>query len=435
VLAIPVPSPRRLGATLGRFGIHYAWIICAVTFLAMLTASAVRSMPGVLLLPLEMEFGWDRASITVAVSIALLLHGGTGPIFGRLVDRAGPRLVASASVALMSLGALGTILMTEVWQFDLFWGLVVGGASGGIGSVLTASVVNRWFQERRGLAAGILGTAHSTGQIIFIPVMMWLAVTAGWRAGVLLAAALLGLMVLPLIFLLFRNDPADIGLAPFGESKDAATQASQAALRAESTPMSQVVRTPDFWWLVGTFWVCGYTTNGLVGTHFISHAAEHGIGEVTAAGIFGLMGGVNMLGTIASGMLADRVQRRRILLASYYGFRGVSLFFLPFIQDPAMLMIFGILYGLNWFATAPVSQVLTGDLYGRRSVGQVYGWIFFSHQVGGATAAFLGGLIHVWFGSYQVAFISAGLAGLMAAGFALQLNDRGRARVATAAPA
>jgi MFS family permease len=265
--------------------------------------------------------------------------------------------------------------------------------------------------------------------------MMWLAVTAGWRAGVLLAAALLGLMVLPLIFLLFRNDPADIGLAPFGESKDAATQASQAALRAESTPMSQVVRTPDFWWLVGTFWVCGYTTNGLVGTHFISHAAEHGIGEVTAAGIFGLMGGVNMLGTIASGMLADRVQRRRILLASYYGFRGVSLFFLPFIQDPAMLMIFGILYGLNWFATAPVSQVLTGDLYGRRSVGQVYGWIFFSHQVGGATAAFLGGLIHVWFGSYQVAFISAGLAGLMAAGFALQLNDRGRARVATAAPA
>jgi MFS family permease len=413
-----------LAAALLRGGLHYGWIIVAITFLAMLCASAIRSLPGVLLLPLEAEFGWDRAAITIAVSISLLLHGGTGPIFGRFIDRAGPRSVAIFSVSFMSIGALSTLVMTQVWQFDLFWGFIVGGASGGMASVLMASVVNRWFSERRGLASGILGTANSTGQIIFIPLVMWLAVTVGWRGGVLLAAALMLLVVLPLLILFFRNDPADVGLPTFGESKDAATRATQAAARAESTPMRQVVRTADFWWLVGSFWVCGYTTNGLVGTHFISHAAEHGIGEVTAASIFGLMGGVNMLGTIASGMLADRVQQRRLLLASYYGFRGLSLFLLPFIDNAVLLTIFGILYGLNWFATAPVSQILTADLFGRRSVAQVYGWIFFSHQVGGAMAAFLGGVIYNWFGNYQVAFFSAGLAGLMAAGFALQLHDR-----------
>jgi MFS family permease len=359
----------------------------------------------------------------MAVSINLLLFGFSGPIVGRWMDRKGPRSVALVAVLLLAAGALGTIFMTQVWQLDLFWGVVVGSGAGGMAMVMVASIVSRWFVERRGLVTGILGTAASTGQIIFIPLVMWMSVNLGWRLGVLVAVGMLLLVVLPLLLFVVRDEPRQVGLAPYGESIDPTRRAEQDALRAASTPMSRVVRTPDFWWLAGGFFVCGFTANGLIGTHFVSHAADHGFGEMMAAGIFGLMGGVNLLGTIASGMLADRIQNRRVLLASYYGFRGLSLLLLPFIDDSRLLVVFAVLYGLNWFATAPVTQLLTADIFGRRSVGQVYGWVFMAHQIGAATAATFGGVVHNLYGDYTVAFMSAGLAGLAAAGFSLQLRD------------
>ncbi len=431
--SIAAPVSNGLARLLARRGIHYGWIVVAVTFLAMLTSAAVRSMPGVLIRPLEAEFGWDRASITLAVSINLLLFGISGPVVGRWMDRRGPRGVAISAVLLMAAGLVATTtLMTQNWQLDVFWGLVIGSGAGGVAMVLVATVVNRWFTARRGLVTGLLGTATSTGQIIFVPLVMWLSVTVGWRVGALFAAGLLLLIVLPLLVFVFRNDPRDVGERRFGEDGAEAPRSAPGAPAGEATPMRQVVRSPDFWWLAGGFFVCGYTTNGLIGTHFISHVAEHGIAEVTAAGIFGLMGGVNILGTIASGMLADRVSQRRLLLAGLYAFRGLSLLALPFISDsPAHLTIFGVLYGLNWFATAPVNQLLTADIFGRRSVGQVYGWVFFAHQVGSALAAYSGGITHVWFGDYQFSFLSAGLAGLVAAGFSLQLHEGRRRETAT----
>jgi MFS family permease len=301
--------------------------------------------------------------------------------------------------------------------------------------VLVASVVSRWFDTRRGLVTGILGVAVSTGQIIFIPVVMWLSVVVGWRAGVLAMMALLVGVILPLLLFVFRDTPQQVGLQRFGAADAAATGETPTGPPGEATPMRQVVRTPDFWWIAGGFFVCGYTTNGLIGTHFISHAAEHGIAEVTAAGLFGVMGGLNILGTIGAGMLCDRVQNRRLILAGLYLFRGGSLLLLPFISDSAsMLAVFSILYGLSWYATAPANQLLIVDIFGRRSVGQVYGWVFFAHQVGGSLAAYLGGITHVWFGDYQFAFVSAGLAGLAAAGFSLQIRE-GQRRAAAVEPA
>jgi MFS family permease len=435
VAVVAVPSPTRLAHGLARHGIHYGWVVVAAMFLTLLTSAGMRSMPGVLIMPLEAEFGWDRASITLAVSINLLLFGMSGPLVGRWMDRKGPRQVALCAATLLALGALGTTMMTQVWQLDLLWGFVVGAGAGGLAMVMVASVVNRWFVERRGLVTGILGTASSTGQIIFIPLVMWLTVHAGWRAGVLAAVAVMVFVVLPLLIFLVRDEPAQVGLRPYGESKDPVKRAQQQALRDESTPMRVVVRTPDFWWLAGGFFVCGFTANGLIGTHFISHATEHGLGEVTAAGIFGLMGGVNILGTVASGMLCDRVKNRRLLLASYYAFRGLALMLLPFLTDPRLILIFAVLYGLNWFATAPVNQVLTADIFGRRSVGTVYGWVFFSHQVGAATAATFGGWAHNVFGDYQIAFLAAGALGLAAAGFSLQLRDERRVPAPAPAPA
>jgi MFS family permease len=413
-----------VAAALSRRGVHYAWLVAAATFVALMVSAAIRALPGVLILPFEAEFGWQRDWITIGVAINILLYGISGPIVGRWMDSKGPRGVTLVAVALLLLGGFSTLTITQVWQFDLYWGLLVGAGAGGIAMVLVASVVSRWFDTRRGLVTGILGVAVSTGQIIFIPVVMWLSVVAGWRAGVLVAMGLLAFVVLPLLVLVFRDDPQQVGLRRFGATDARAVADAPAGPPGEATPMRRVLRTLDFWWLAGGFFICGYTTNGLMGTHFISHATEHGIAEVTAAGLFGLMGGLNILGTIGSGMLCDRVQNRRVVLASFYFFRGGSLLVLPFISDSASLLaVFSILYGLSWYATAPANQLLIADIFGRRSVGQIYGWVFFSHQVGGALAAYLGGITHVWFGDYQVAFISAGLLGLTAAGLSLQVRE------------
>jgi MFS family permease len=435
VASVALPSTARLAAGLARRGVHYGWLVVAVTFVTMLCAAAVRSMPGVLIRPLEAEFGWDRASIATAVSINLLLFGLMGPFVGRWMDRYGPRRVAIGAVSLLTIGALATTTMTTVWQLDLYWGLVVGMGAGGVAMVLVGSVVNRWFDQRRGLITGVLGAANSTGQIIFVPLVAWLAVTVGWRVGVLMAAALLALVVLPLLVFVFRNQPSDVGLRRFGEGGAAAGRAAHGASTVDSTPMRQVIRTPEFWWLAGGLFVCGYTTNGLIGTHFISHAADHGIGEVTAAEVYGLMGALNILGTIGAGMLADRVRDRNKLLVAFYAFRGLSLLYLPFIQDVGMLTIFAILYGLNWFGTAPVSQLIAADVFGRRSVGQVYGFLFLGHQMGGALAATTGGLVHNWFGDYQIAFLSAGMAGLVAAGLSWQIREHRHKPTPQPAPA
>ncbi len=228
---VAVPSPTRLAHGLARQGIHYGWVVVAAMFLTLLTSAGMRSMPGVLIMPLEAEFGWDRASITLAVSINLLLFGMSGPLVGRWMDRKGPRQVALCAATLLALGALGTTMMTQVWQLDLLWGFVVGAGAGGLAMVMVASVVNRWFVERRGLVTGILGTASSTGQIIFIPLVMWLTVHAGWRAGVLAAVAVMVFVVLPLLIFLVRDEPAQVGLRPYGESKDPVKRAQQQALR------------------------------------------------------------------------------------------------------------------------------------------------------------------------------------------------------------
>jgi MFS family permease len=357
------------------------------------------------------------------VALNLLLFGLMGPIVGRWMDRYGPRRVAIGAVSMLMLGALATTSMTAVWQLDLYWGLIVGMGAGGVAMVLVGSVVNRWFDARRGMITGMLGAASSTGQIIFVPLVAWLAVNVGWRVGVLTAVTLLACVVLPLLIFVFRNQPSDVGLRRYGEGVAPTGRAAQMPAGPDSTPLRQVFRTPEFWWLATGLFVCGYTTNGLIGTHFISHAADHGIGEVTAAEVYGLMGGVNILGTIGAGMLADRVRNRNKLLVGFYAFRGLSLLYLPFIQDVGMLAIFAILYGLNWFGTAPVSQLITADVFGRRSVGTVYGFLFLGHQMGGSLAAMNGGFVHNWFGDYQIAFISAGMAGLVAAGLSWQIRE------------
>jgi MFS family permease len=392
-------------------------------------AAGVRAVPGVIVRPLEAEFGWDRASIAMAVSISFLMFGLAGPLLGRLIDRVGPRTVATCALALIGLGAAGTLLMTKVWQMQLIWGVVVGAGSGGTSMVMGSAVANRWFYQRRGLALGILGAAMSAGQLVFVPTIMQLTLHRGWRAATLLVAAGVAILILP-VSLLLRNQPADQGLRPYGVSDAVAIPPP---LRPDPHPMRAAVRSVDFWLLAGSFAICGLTTSGLFQTHLIPHGVEHGFSEMTMAVAMGVMGATDIVGTIASGWICDKFGKRRPL-AFYYFFRGVSLFLLPQVTSEGALFSFAVLYGLNWISTVPATSALAADLFGRQNVGTVFGWIFFSHQVGSAIASYGAGLARVWLGDYTAAFLAGGLLAMIGSLMALRVREE-RAPFAVPLPA
>jgi len=413
----------------GRARFHYAWVVLGATFCCLLAAAAVRSIPGILVRPLEAEFGWDRASIGMVVSISLLMFGLAGPFLGRLMDRIGPRAVALSALSLIAVGAGSTIFMTTLWQFYLLWGIAVGAGSGGSAMVMGSTVANRWFQRHRGLALGILGAAVSAGQLIFTPTIMHLAVRWGWRAGTLFISVLVVLIVLPVVALFLKNHPADMGLRPYGLAGSGTVAPPP---RPDPHPMRVAVRSVDFWLLAGSFAVCGLTTSGLFQTHLIPHGTEHGFAEMTMAMALGVMGATDIVGTIASGWICDRFGAR-YPLACYYFFRGLSLLLLPYVETERALMLFAVLYGLNWISTVPATSTLAADLFGKQNVGTVFGWIFFSHQLGAAVASYGAGVIRVWLGDYQLAFLIAGVMAIVAAGLALRVREGRRPLAATPA--
>lgn len=403
---------------------HYGWVVVALGFLASLIAAGVRAAPAVLIHPLEAEFGWSRAGIASAASISLLLFGVGAPFSGYLVDRIGPRRVKLACLGLLVAGVAGTLFMRQLWHFIILWGIVVGlGASSG--PVISPSIANRWFSARRGLALGILTNANATGQVIFLPVLMALIVTFGWRVGSMFLAAV-ALVMIPLIALWMRDDPSEVGLEPYG-SKGRQTPAGGESSApphglppGASVPLKVAVKTRTFWLLAGCFFVCGVTANGLIGTHLIPHAIERGIPEIVAATAVGIMGGASFFGTLLSGWLSDRLDPRKVL-AAVYTLRGSSLFLLPFLTDYSGLFIFAVIYGLDWFASGPATAAIAADTFGRGSVGRIYGWIFLSHQIGASLAAVGGGAIYMWRGDYEWSFVIGGILGLAAGAMALRI--------------
>lgn len=412
-------SPSSLAGMCQRYGIYYGWIVVAVTFLTVLASAGLRQIPAVVIKPLEAEFGWDRASISLAVAISLIAYGLGSPFSGKLIDRFGPRTVTLWALGLTLVGAAGMLTMGSLWELVAWWGVVIGVGTGALALVLGATVANRWFVTHRGLATGLLGAGVSAGQLIFIPLMMALTLSYGWRAPVALSLAVLAVLILPLTVLLVRDRPGDLGLLPLGARESEAGS----AVAAPTTTMSQAVRTADFWLLAGSFFVCGVTTNGLIGTHLVPHAVEHGFTEYTAAGALAVLGGMNVVGTTVSGFLTDRYDPR-MLLAVYYGLRSAALLLLPLVNEPVGLTIFAIVFGLDWVATVPPTVALTADRFGRASVGTVFGWVFCSHQIGAAFASYAGGLARVWLGDYQIAFVIAAIMGFIAAGISTRVSRR-----------
>ncbi len=402
--------------------IHYAWVVAAVTFVALMGAAGFRATPSVLIVPLQNEFGWNRAIISVAVSINLILFGLTGPFAAALMDRFGLRIVTVGALITVSAGALLTTVMNAPWQLYLLWGLVVGLGTGCMASVLAATVANRWFVQRRGLVLGALTAAGATGQLIFLPGLGWLAQSAGWRFAAI-AVALAALAVVPVVALFLRNRPADLGLRAFGATEaDTVPTNTGSPIANAFRGLRMGVRSRDFWLLGGSFFICGASTNGLIGTHLIPASMDHGMAEVTAASLLAVIGVFDVIGTLASGYLTDRFDSRWLLFF-YYGLRGLSLLFLPYVFGSPLfaLILFIVFYGLDWVATVPPTVQIARRVFGAQNFAIVYGWIFAAHQMGAATIAFAAGAVRTFFGDYQLAFMSSGLLCLVAAGLVLRI--------------
>ncbi|RCS31649.1 MFS transporter [Rhodanobacter denitrificans] len=408
------------------FGQNYAFVVIAVVFLALLVSAGMRATPGVLMLPLGRAFGWSRDSISTAAAVGILLYGLMGPFAAALMQRFGIRRVLLIALSVMVLAAAGSAAMTRPWQLLLSWGVLSGAGTGCVAVVLGATVVGRWFSSHRGLVMGLLTASTATGTLIFLPGLAAIAEYAGWRAVVLTIAACC-LALLPLVLWLLPERPADIGLVRYGAGPDEAADAGAASGNLFALTLGALRRASRrgaFWYLFATFFVCGFTTNGLIGTHFIALCGDHGIPEVRAAGLLAMMGIFDLFGTTASGWLTDRVDPRKLLFA-YYGLRGLSLIYLPY-SDFSLysLSLFGVFYGLDWIATVPPTLRLTTDAFGERDAPVVFGWVVAGHQVGAAAAAFMAGVLRVQLGSYLMPFVVAGATGVAAAFLALRIRRR-----------
>jgi predicted MFS family arabinose efflux permease len=426
---------NRLAAALQRRHIHYGWVVVAVTFLTMLVTAGAMGAGGVLIVPLEKEFGWSTAEISTALALRILLYGLLGPFAAAFLNRFGLRPVAMVALGMIAVGYVFSLFMGELWQLIVLWGVIVGVGTGLTALVLGATVATRWFVKRRGLVVGLMTASMATGQLVFLPVLATLTERHGWRTALLFVAGALVLAIVAVTFLM-RDRPSDVGLPAYGETEVASPPPAPGGLATLVTSplmaLRDASRSRTFWVLFATFFVCGASTNGLVQTHFITLCGDYGIEAVSAAGLLAVIGLFDFCGTILSGWLSDRFDNRWLLFW-YYGLRGLSLAALPFTDFSFYgLSLFAVFYGLDWVATVPPTVRLTTDNFGRERANLVFGWIFAAHQIGAATAAFGAGLSRTELSSYLPAFFAAGLLCLVAAALALTINRARRDRVTAA---
>ena len=420
---VETPSPRMRA-------IHPAWWILAVALLALFGAAGFRAAPGALMVPLQNEFGWPMSVISLAVSVNLVLYGLISPFAAALMDRFGLRRVVSIALLLVAAGAAGSVFMTASWQLMVFWGVLIGGGTGSMALVLAATIAGRWFVKRRGIVMGVLSAGQAAGQLVLLPPVAAMADGVGWRAASLLIAGV-AIAVVPFVAWVLRDYPEDLGVLPYGAdpgSYVAPARATGGAVQRAIEGLAFAVRHKSFWALAIAFAVCGMTTNGLVGVHFIPSAHDHGMPAATAAGLLAVVGVFDIIGTVFSGWLTDRFDPRW-LLAFYYLFRGVGLMALPWLLSDTVhpsMVVFIVVYGLDWVATVPPTVALCQSIFGDRGT-IVFGWVFAAHQIGAATAAFGAGVVRDVFGEYTFAWWGGAALCVLAAAMSM-LTRRGEDR-------
>lgn len=433
----PLTLSTRLAASLQRRDIHYGWVVIAATFLTMLATAGALGSAGVMIEPLQREFGWQNADISFALAVRLVLFGLMGPFAAAFMNRFGIRNVVVTALAFISAGLLGSLFMTEIWQLVLLWGVVTGLGTGMTALVLGASVATRWFSARRGLVVGMLTASTATGQLVFLPLLAALTSQIGWRAALAFVLVML-MLALTGVFFLMRDYPADVGLPRYGETATTDIPARQHGLAtlmlSPLVALRDAARTYTFWVLFATFFICGLSTNGLIQTHWITLCGDFGVAPVGAAGMLAVIGVFDFVGTILAGWLSDRYDNRWLLFW-FYGLRGLSLIYLPFTDFTLYgLSIFAVFYGLDWVATVPPTVKLAAERFGPERATLVFGWVFAGHQLGAATAAFGAGATRTEFATYLPALYVAGAFCLVAAMLVMSLTHQAKPKP-VAAPA
>ena len=404
--------------------IHPGWIAVTVTFFTLMASAGYRSAPSVLIVPLEDAFGWSRSQISLAVSINVLLFGLVAPFAAALMERFTVRKVVMSALTLVAISSTSTIFMTQPWHLWALWGIGVGVGTGSMALVFAATIANRWFVARKGIVIGALTAATASGQLVFLPMLSYFAINYGWKS-VSLTVGTAAALVIPFIFFFLKEKPEALGMTPYGAPSDwqppAPNELSAGRIAIDTLRVSSKSR--DFWILFGTFLVCGLSTNGLIGTHFIPAAHDHGMAETVAAGLLALIGLFDVIGTLFSGYLTDRIDPRKLLFF-YYGLRGLSLFLLPSILFSSVhpsTLVFVIFYGLDWVATVPPTLVLCRMVMGNQRSAVVYGWVFVGHQIGASIAALGAAVLRVKLGDYAAAFYISGAMCLVASFAVLQI--------------
>jgi len=414
---------------------HYAWVVVGVIFLVLLCSAGIRATPSVMILPLEQEFGWNRSTISVVISVNIALYGLIGPFSAAAMQRFGIRRVVLGALVLLASGTALSTLMHMPWHMLLSWGLLVGAGTGVAANTLGATIVSRWFETRRGLAMGLLTASAATGQMVFLPLMAAMVGSYGWRSVAFLVSTV-ALLAIPLVWLLLPESPAAIGQKMLGQTSDAKEEglSRRNPLFIALDALRTSVRMPDFWLLFASFFVCGLSTNGYIGTQFIAMCNDYGINEVSSASILAAMGMLDLIGTTLSGWLSDRYNPR-VLLFWYYGLRGLALIFLPYAFGLQYygLTIFAIFYGLDWIATVPPTVRLANDVFGRLAAPIVFGWIVAGHQLGAATATTVAGYMRATLGNYTLSSIMMGVACLIGAVLVLRIKGKQGGSVAAVA--
>ncbi|MCM3653632.1 MFS transporter [Metabacillus litoralis] len=406
--------------------IHYSWIILFIAFFSIIIAGIIRSSSGVFIVPFENDFGWERSTISFAFASSLLLYGISGPFMATLIEVLGLKKMMILAMTTLLIGILLTFLMVKPWQLFLIWGIIIGLGSGLFLTVLSPYIANRWFEKRRGLALGILTASTATGQLVLLPLLAFIVETYSWKWAIGLILILSFIMLL-IILLFMKNSPKEIGILPYGLKEE--SDVSQIVEKKNPIfiafyTLFEAVKVKEFWLLAGSFFICGLSTSGLIGTHFISYCIGFGFAAVTAASMLSLMGVFDLIGTTLSGWLSDRFDNRWLLFW-YYSLRGASLVFLPFALSEGsftLLIIFSVFYGLDWIATVPPTVNISRQIFGIEKSVVVYGWIFAAHQLGSAVAAGGAGIIYNIFNSYSWAFVLAGLFCLIASLFVIVIK-------------
>jgi MFS family permease len=394
--------------------VFYGWYVLAASFAMMFLNSGSRFVFGVMVKPMEEEFGWTRGAISSAVFLSMAVYALATVVTGRLYDRYGPKWVIVVSTILFSAGYALMATMQSLWQFLLYYGVLSAAGLGGITVPLFGSLIGHWFERRRGLAVSLALAGGCLGQFFLVPVFSDMVLTSGWRTTNLWIAVLSLAVNLPLTFAIVRGDPKRLGLEPYGA--EAAREARRVTPTSSTAApgglaLGEAMRTRSLWLFTVVMFVCG-CADFLVTTHLVAMVTDYGVSPEAGANMLAWLGLLSLGGILLAGPAADAIGNKFPIIVTF-ALRIVLFAVLFSVKGTASFWAFSLGFGFTIAVTAPLTTTLIGKLYGVTHLGFITGFITMIHTLGGGVWAYVGGVIFDRQGDYDLALlISAGMAAL-----------------------